>query len=255
MKFTIITSTNHPAVKAATALHHAKYRAEQGRFIAEGTRSISTLLDAGIAIDTLFHWADTPIEPLYSRVQEQQIITVSEAVMKKISPSVSPSGIVATFFIPTKQTVATIDQTKGGLILAELADPGNMGTLIRSAAAMNVKTVICVGGVDPWHPRVVHASAGTIGMVTIVEATWQQIHLTLKTSRCALVPTGGLTPEELDQKSVRFLIIGNEAHGIPKAWLEHCKELCSLPMPGKTESLNAAVAGSIVLYLLYRHHH
>lgn len=96
----------------------------------------------------------------------------------------------------------------------------------------------------------VQATAGTIGMVHIIETDWQTLRTYHADKLCALVATGGKTPEELDKSKQRLLVVGNEAHGIPSEWLTDCNEKLTLPMPGSTESLNAAIAASIALYLL-----
>ena len=114
---------------------------------------------------------------------------------------------------------------------------------------MNKKTVIVIEGVDPWNPKVVQASAGTIGLVTIFQLSWQQLLKNKKTHKlCALVISNGKKSEDIDFKNM-LLIVGSEAHGIPPAWIDQCEEKLTLPMPGRLESLNAAVAGSIALYL------
>jgi RNA methyltransferase, TrmH family len=124
-----------------------------------------------------------------------------------------------------------------------------MGTLIRSCAAMNYKTVVCIKGTDPWSPKVVQASAGTIGMVNIFQVTWDElIQNKQNLNLCALVVSGGNKPQDIDLSNT-LLVVGSEAHGIPDEWLGQCEQKLTLPMPGKTESLNAAVAGSIALYL------
>ena len=166
--------------------------------------------------------------------------------MEKISTTKTPSGYLAVFTIP-KQPQPTVER---GIVLANITDPGNMGTLMRSAAAMNIKTVVVVDGVDPWSPKVVQASAGSVGTLTIYQCSWQELLKHKQEKKlCALVVKNGKAPQEHELNDV-FLVIGNEAHGIPSDWLNDCELKCTLPMPGKTESLNAAVAGSIALYLM-----
>jgi len=190
-----IESTQHPLIKEICSLHLAKYRAKTEKFIAEGNRTIRTLVAAGIAIDTLYYVSDAHLADLL--VPDHQCVMVTEHVMKKISTSVTPSGTLAVFFKPKNRTLADITSEKTGLILLDIADPGNMGTLIRTAAAVNNHTIILIGGVDPWHPRVIQASAGTIGLVTIIETTWTDIKKELSNSLCALVVSGGIAPDQL----------------------------------------------------------
>lgn len=240
-----ITSPTHPAIKLAASLHHAKYRKEHGLFIAEGIRTTTTLLQAGMQLEALF-MIDAAVSKFL--IDDNKIFIIPEALMKKISTSTTPSGVLSLFCI--KQNNIDLTSIHNGIVLAKISDPGNMGTIIRTAAAMNVNNIIAVDGVDPWHPRVVQATAGTIGMVNIIETDWQTLHAHHADKLCALVATDGKKPEELDKSKQRLLVVGNEAHGIPSEWLADCNEKLTLPMPGKTESLNAAIAASIALYLL-----
>ncbi len=124
-----------------------------------------------------------------------------------------------------------------------------MGTLIRTAAAMNKKTIVCVESVDPWNPKVVQATAGAIGSVNIFCINWDELLLNKKNlSLCALVAINGKNPDTVNLQN-SLIVVGNEAHGIPEQWIAACDTQITLPMPGKFESLNAAVAGSIALYL------
>jgi TrmH family RNA methyltransferase len=145
-----------------------------------------------------------------------------------------------------------LDQLTTGIVLAQISDPGNMGTLIRTAAAMNKKTVVCVETVDPWNPKVVQATAGALGSVSLFCMTWDELLRSKKNiPLCALVAQDGKMPDTINLKDA-LIVVGNEGAGIPDAWIAQCDEKITLPMPGKCESLNAAVAGSIALYLAAR---
>ncbi len=124
-----------------------------------------------------------------------------------------------------------------------------MGTLIRTTAAMGLKTVVCIETVDPWSPKVIQSSAGTIAAVNIFQIDWG-ILMQYKgdLSLNALVVLGGDAPSTMPKNSL--IVIGNEAKGLPEKWVSKCEQHITLPMPGQTESMNAAVAGAIALYLL-----
>jgi RNA methyltransferase, TrmH family len=240
-----IISPANPIIKHVVTLHNAKHRAALQEFIAEGFRTISTIIKAGHQPITLF----TVDEFLYDAQQltdDKKIITVSPEIMDKISTAQSPSGLLATFKIPAQ---ASFDTLSYGLVLAQVTDPGNMGTLIRTAAAMNQKTVICVETVDPWNPKVIQATAGAIANVSIFRLNWQELMLNKKNiPLLALVPSEGKSPEDINLQN-SLIVVGSESHGIPQEWIEQCDKKITLPMPGDFESLNAAVAGSIALYL------
>ncbi len=242
-----ITSLTNPDIKYLTSLHTAKGRAQHNQFIAEGIRICQTLIDGSIKLARLYttHEMLTQAQQMAS---DDRITTVSVKIMEKISPSVSPSGIMGVFTIPKPLDLADLGS---GLVLAQISDPGNMGALIRSAAALGARSVVVVEGADIWNPKVVQASAGTLGNVKIFRPSWQELldakgNLKLH----ALVVEGGASPEAVNKRDC-LLVVGNEAHGINPAWLAQCDQEITLSMPGKIESLNAAVAGSIALYMVF----
>ena len=240
-----IISLTNDHVKHVVQLHSSKYRTKLQEFIAEGFRTIATIIKAGNKPITLF----VTEEFLYDAkqlVNEKLIIIVAPDVMNKMSTSMSPSGFLAIFPIPAQPSFDTLG---AGIILAKVTDPGNMGTLIRTAAAMNKKTVVCIETVDPWNPKVVQATAGAISLVSIFCINWHDLLLNKKNiPLCALVATDGKNPSTIDMHNA-LIVVGNESHGIPQDWIDQCDEKITLPMPGNFESLNAAVAGAIALYL------
>jgi len=243
-----VNSTENPLIKRVIQLHSSKYRDRHQEFIAEGFRAISTLITSGSKLINLF----ATQEFLYDAQQitsDSFIIVVPSYVMDKMSTAKNPSGLLATFAIPTQPS---FDQLTSGVVLAQIADPGNMGALIRTAAAMDKKTIVCIETVDPWNPKVVQATAGTLGEVSIFCIEWEDLLLNKKNiPLCALVAQEGKMPDTINLKDT-LIVVGNEGAGIPEAWIAQCDEKITLPMPGKCESLNAAVAGSIALYLAAR---
>jgi RNA methyltransferase, TrmH family len=242
-----ITSPLNPEIKHIIKLHQAKERKHYKQCIAEGFRTLSTLLEGNLKLLKLYV-TEEHLQDALPLTTEDTITIVSEPVMKKISTATTPSGILGLFAIPPQPDLTHL---KPGLVLAQISDPGNMGTLIRTAVACGTRTVVVIEGVDPWSAKVIQASAGTIGWVTLFEWDWNTLVQAKGTLRlCALVVERGEKPTNLDPLS-SLLIVGNEAHGIPQDWLNDCDQLISLPMPGGTESLNAAIAGSIALYLTF----
>jgi len=240
-----INSLTNDHVKHVVQLHAAKYRSKLQEYIAEGFRTIATIIKANNTPITMFVVEDC-LYDARQLVNEKLIMVVTPEVMAKMSTSKSPSGFLALFRIPAQPSFDTLG---AGVVLAQVTDPGNLGTLIRTAAAMNKKTVVCVETVDPWNPKVVQATAGAISLVSIFCINWQELLLNKKNiPLCALVAADGISPREIDLSNA-LIIVGNESHGIPQEWADQCDEKITLPMPGNFESLNAAVAGSIALYL------
>lgn len=241
-----ISSRTNPLVKDVVSLHTRKGRNEHKQFIAEGVRTCETLIKhctlVTCYVTDAISTQDLPFIPV------NKIVDVTEEVMEKMSTAESPSGILCVFEIPQNPPLATLESS---VVLHGIADPGNLGTLIRTAAALGIKQVICIEAADAWNPKVVQASVGTIGNVAIIDTDWATV-LQHKKDRalCALVVKDGKAPNEFDFANT-VLVIGNEARGLPDDIIAACDERCTLPMPGNTESLNAAVAGSIALYCAY----
>lgn len=242
-----INSRSNEEIKVVSSLHDSKGRKELKQFIAQGKRTCGTLIENEVKIVQLYvtqeHLTDAQ-----DIIGDYFITVVNDQVMEKISTTITPSGIVAVFEMPKEPSFSDL---KAGLVLAQIHDPGNMGTLIRTAAALAIPNVIIVEGADVWSPKVVQATAGALAQVKIYTPSWDTLVKWKKDLRlCALVVKGGKKPQELDSKNM-LLIVGNEATGIAKEWLRDCNDYMTIPMPGKTESLNAAVAGSIGMYLAF----
>jgi len=241
-----INSRQNPEIKALNALNKASGRKERQQFLAEGLRVLQTLIESNYRLVQLYT-TEHMLESAQKITSAELITVVSYPVMAKISQAKTPSGLVGLFALPEELGAENL---KSGLVLAEIADPGNMGTLIRTCAAMGFKSVVVVGGADPWGHKVVQASAGTIGLVDIFCWSWNQLLKNKKQKKLiALVARGGEQLGSLDPEN-SLLVVGNEARGLPNEWVESCDKKITLPMPGSVESLNAAVAGSIALYLV-----
>jgi len=172
------------------------------------------------------------------------VIRVSVRVVQRLSSAATASGFIAVFAIPTPPA---LDPAAGGLVLTGVADPGNVGTLIRSAAAFGMRQILLDGGADPYGPKTIQASAGALALVAVHRGSFDLVHGGAPC--CALVVSGGKPPTTF-VPGPRWLVVGGEANGVPPAWLTACAEQMTLPMPGGTESLNAAIAGSIAAYVL-----
>lgn len=242
-----INSRQNPHITAVAALKKPAGRQSQEKLIVEGLRAVSTVIEAGWAPLDLFVTQDMVVEA--KKIAPDETITlVDQPVMEKISQSTSPSGMVGVFRLPKKPKT---EKLGAGVVLANVMDPGNMGTLIRTCAAMGFGSVVVVEGADPWSHKVIQASAGTIANINIFCWSWDKLLQNKGNNQLvALVARDGMAPEQLDHQASPLLVVGNEAHGLPAAWTNSCDKKMTLPMPGRAESLNAAVAGSIALYLV-----
>ena len=242
-----ITSRQNSEIVAIAQLEDPKERYKQNRFIAEGLRTFTSLLDANMSLVQLYV-TENKLKNVLDLVSESAITVVTKAVMDKISCTASPSGILGVFELPQKPTWSNLSS---GIVLAGVTDPGNMGTLIRTCAALNKKTIVAIEGVDPWNGKVVQASAGTIGLVNLFQCSWDDLLAHKKNLPLAALVVSEGKPIHTAELHNALLVIGSEAHGIPDKWVTSCEEKITLPMPGGTESLNAAIAGSIAMYMAW----
>ncbi len=234
----LLTATDNPAIKAAIALHEPRERRAQARFLAEGRRVIDGLLAAGWTPERLFVRDGEEVPAHWPAV-----VRVAERVAARLSQLSTAPGYAGIFPLPVPPP---LDVHAGGLILAGISDPGNLGTLLRAAAAFACRQVVLAGGADPFGSKAVQASAGALPLVQL-HAGVEPEALAGGAPLCALVVSGGLAPSALPPGR-RWLVVGGEAHGVPPLWLAQCSERLTLPMPGGTESLNAAMAGTVALY-------
>jgi len=241
-----INSRQNKRLKAIIALKRPKGRKSQKKLLLEGFRALETVIKAGWSPLELFCTEKTL--DLAQKLASDEIITVVTAsVMEKLSSAQTASGLVGVFKFPK---IPKTEKLSSGLVLSEIADPGNMGTLIRSSIALGFSSIVIVGGADPWSHKVLQATAGTIAHANIFQWSWEKL-LKNKNDKelIALIPNGGDKPDSI-KKNKSLLVVGNEAHGIRKEWINDCNKKVTIPMTKTAESLNAAVAGSITLYLL-----
>ncbi len=242
---TYITSVTHPLVKMIVELHDKKGRREHKAFTVEGYRACTEFSENKY---TLLHLFASPTEA--SKVQnlfpDTPVVTVADRIMDKISTATTPSGILAVFALPV---ALPTEELSAGLVLANISDPGNMGTLIRSAAAFGYASVVVVEGCDPFSPKVIQACAGALPLVNLFQCDWNTLVTAAKSNNlllAALVVQNGKPLMSISEKNLLF-VVGNEAHGLPQAWVDQCDVRITIPMRGAAESLNAAIAGSIAL--------
>jgi RNA methyltransferase, TrmH family len=242
----LLSSLDNPLVKHLRSLHEARFRREVGAVLIEGQRAIDGCLLAG--------W-----KPQHILLSEQvelptswvahPLVRMSQRVAEKLSQASTPSGYIAAFSLPQPAPLAV---ERGGLVLVDVHDPGNVGTLIRCAAAFQLSQCVLFGGADPYSHKVLQATAGAFaGMQIHRYASDQSLSLLAGGApRCALVVRGGQQPPTL-KPGPRWLVLGSEAHGLDEQRMAECEERLTLPMPGAVESLNVAMAGAIACYAIF----
>ena len=177
---------------------------------------------------------------------------VSDGVLKVMSEAMTPQGVVA---VAEMQPASLFDAAKGDLVLvlAEVRDPGNAGTLVRSAEAAGAAGIVFTdGSVDPFGPKTVRAAAGSLFRLPIVrDVSLADAVQVLKEAGHRVVGADATSPRHVDEVDLEgriSFVLGNEAWGVPADASALLDETVGIRMPGPTESLNVAVAGSILLF-------
>jgi TrmH family RNA methyltransferase len=250
----MITSTANEKVKYVRSLHRRRSRYREQVFIAEGLRTIEEAIRAGIQPAFLFHTPAMLELPrarlLVSQAEEQgvPVKAVSEPVMAVMSDTVTPSGILAVLPMPECAIPFPLAWV---LVVDRLRDPGNMGTILRSALAAGVELVITTRGtVDVYSPKVVRAAMGTHFRLSLcVSQTWPMIEDTLAGLQVLLArPREGSAYWEVDWRQPAALLVGGEAEGASPESEAIATGYVTIPMREDVESLNAAVAASVLLF-------
>lgn len=246
----MITSVKNESIKAMRALLTRKGRRESGFHLIEGERLVFDALSSGVKAGSVFVSENRP--DLGRRLSEAGIAfeTVSDNVMTSLSDTESPQGLIASVKTPDTSAPAVFPS---GLIVAldRVQDPGNLGTVIRTADAFGAAGLILSEGcADPWSPKAVRSAMGSVYHIPVWQGELSNELNRLKEQGFFIVCghlKGKEALPELPEK--RVIIIGNEANGVSdevagKAYLYR------LPMKGRAESLNAAVAAAILIYKL-----
>lgn len=243
--FKHITSLANPLIKEIVQLKNDK---NENLYIVEGLRAVESVL-AQNKQSIKYIFTLEQFSHLFSHtIEAEKLIIVIDHVMEKISSMTTPPGILAV----CEYKFAKNAPEAPGIVCYGISDPGNLGTLFRTAAALNIKNVVCIGGVNPLNQKVIQASAGTLPFLQIYKMTETAFLKTTRNSEIiALTPDGNKDINEIPKNKNRFLVIGNEAHGLPEHFVAQCSQAVKINMPGQAESLNAGVAGSIAMYYMF----
>lgn len=261
-----IDSPHNARVKLARSLHAAKGRQEAGLFLAEGPGVVAEALRYASGIAWVA-WcpelgSDDAGEIADAATQAGiEVLELSQRAFRALSDTRNPQGIAAVIRLdPPDLTCQRVPEGPARvLVLHEVQDPGNAGTMIRTADAFGAAAVMVVPpGADPYEPKVVRATAGSLFHLPVVEADWRQVVGWARASSFALVAAGADASCELGRVRLperAAIVIGNEAHGLPQQVLQDAALKVRIPMPGRAESLNAAVAAGVLLYEAARDAH
>jgi RNA methyltransferase, TrmH family len=254
----MIESLNSPhvaRVKALIGSRGVKERKAVGQFVAEGLQCAREALVSknGPKIETLYLTSNSR-----SKIEEVadlsafNLVDVSDEVMKEMSETITPQGILAVCTIPqTSLSSITLNGSRRFIYLSEVQDPGNAGTILRSADAFAIDAVITSpGSVDMYSPKVVRSTAGSLWHIPVFESVTIDEVLALGINAFSLGADGSKSLSQYEMSGDTIAVFGNEARGLSTGQKVDSIEVVSIPMPGNAESLNLSAAASIVMYHL-----
>ena len=245
-------------VKELQALRQAKGRKEAGIFAVEGNKLVEELLSSDFRINKIFatgQWVEkNPV--MAKKVADYEIVTSKQ--MEQISNFVTPPGIYATAMIPSFKIKPDITDRELILMLDGINDPGNLGTIIRTADWFGIrKIVVSKDTCDPWQPKVIQSTMGSIFRIQIVEAELVEFLKDVKTPVFGALMQGKNVYHTNMGNNQGVIIIGSESHGIRENVMPFVS--CPINIPraesSQTESLNASVAAGIIISEVFRKSH
>ncbi|MFN8252662.1 MAG: RNA methyltransferase [Ferruginibacter sp.] len=241
---------NKTHTKYIQSLHHKKFRDELGEFIAEGPKVVLELLDSRefvcIYIVALESWMEAHQKQL-QKYPGPQLMAVKDFELEKISMLTTAHQVLAVF--KKKQLVTEIDARKKiTLVLDGIQDPGNFGTIIRTADWFGVDNIVCSPTcADMYNPKVVQSTMGSLARVNILYTRIEDWLLQNKAVKKYAAALHGTPVNTFTKTGEAILIIGNEGKGISETVMQLADERITIPKTGEAESLNAAVATGIIL--------
>jgi RNA methyltransferase, TrmH family len=254
----VITSPSNPAVQAARKLARPTARVRAGgRFLLEGPEGIRAALDAGHLPVTLFATARAAARHAglvnTARQRGSQVVLVAEPLLAGLTRTATPQGLVAVLPSVVRSLDGLPPAPELVVVLAEVRDPGNAGTVVRTADAFGADAVVTTSrSVDPESPKAARAAAGSLFHLPVVAGVaWPDLHPALRERGLRLVGADPHAEATIDQAPLHdpvALVVGNEAQGLPAEVLADLDQVVRVPLAGRAESLNLAAAAAILLY-------
>ena len=254
-----ITGFSNPLLKEIRGLREKKLRKRAGLFLAEGLRILTEAREAGFLPEMLFRVKDRPVHDLEVMLEAEvlgnggDVVETNADIMAKLSGKDNAQAVIGVYrdhgtaLININPSTAPI-----WLVAQAMRDPGNLGTMLRTGDAVGAGGLILIDDcTDPFSVESVRASMGAIFTQKIVQCRWEEFIAWLRAGDGQLVGTSLQT--ETDYQVARysapcFILTGNEAQGLPDDYESQCDLLVKIPMQGKADSLNAAVATAVMAY-------
>ena len=241
------------------SLRDKKHRRDEGLFLAEGLRILTEGADGGILPEFIFYARDGAHHPLTRRLVEQvedkggEAIETDSDILAKLSGKDNPQTVIGVYreFDTSLDRIARNDADIW-IVAQSLRDPGNLGTILRTGDAVGAGGLILVDDcVDPFSVEAVRATMGALFTQRIAAARWPEFLTWLRTGPGQLVGTSLRAHQDYQAPryaAPTFILVGNEAQGLPADYEAECDLLVKMPMLGRADSLNAAVATAVIAY-------
>lgn len=227
------------------SLHQKKYRKESGIFIIEGIKSITEFINSNYQLHSIYY-----TKPYHPQLLEQntniKLFEVNATELSKISTLQTPQGVLALVYIPKAEQITLKNlENKFSLVLDNLQDPGNFGTIIRTADWFGIKNIICSENtVDAYNPKTVQSTMGSLCRTTIFYTNLEAF-----LSECKLPIFGAMLNGEniytTKWGKQGLILLGNEGHGISEELIKKINHAVTIPRTGEAESLNVSIAAAI----------
>jgi len=241
----VITSRANGRVKMVRELHQRKARSSRGETIIEGPTVFGEFINAGVIPSVILCVPEDDLTIERCASVGVEAVLVTQDVLNSAADTRSPRSPVAIVSVPPGDGL----RVHNTLVLVDIQDPGNVGTMIRTAAALGWDVAVSGSTAEVWSPKTIRSSAGTHVHTRLIHLDEPVAQATARgLTTVATVVAGGDQPKRHDAPVA--VIIGSEAHGLPADLVEACDLHITIAMPGDTESLNAAVAASIAMYAL-----
>ncbi len=255
----IISGFSNPTVKALRALREKKHRKAAGKFLAEGLRLLTDAREGGRLPETLVMAEGRDDHPLLAALEQAvlqaggEVIETSPDILAKITGKDNPQAI-AGVFDEFDTALASLDRHVAPiwLVAQALRDPGNLGTMLRTGDAVGAGGLILIDDcADPFSVEAVRASMGAIFTQRLAQARWEEFLPWLRAGQGQLVAASlreAVPYRGAPYRAPCFILVGNESRGLPDEYELACDLRVTMPMKGRADSLNAAVAGAVLAY-------
>lgn len=242
----IIESISNNKIKLLRSLYTKKGREESGLFVVEGVNMVK---DIPAIVNIVYYFvSDNKVGLLdsFSIHTEAEVIIVKEDLFVRISETINPSGLIAVCRIPTENDYHNANRM---VILDGVRDPGNVGTIIRTAGAAGFDTVLLFDSADPYAPKCIRSTMGGIFRTTVCESSYDQFDWK---GDVYLLDMDGVNIFDENPAECYAIVVGSEASGASEYFRTRADKTLSIPMENNTESLNAGVSASLSMYILER---